>query len=312
MARVTYPKGAQAKIDRLLRQRERLEAKHLRALDPAIAALEASILRAMLSVGGERVPWTIREHARVMRALRSAGVQFGAEVTARATVAARDAATLGATLQPKLMAVMASSATGRRVPPPAIDVGAATARAFEVVDARTLAVGAATGEEIARAAVGQSFLATRGETVAAAGLVALSMMPQVVAKARDRADRVVVTETTAGMAAGGGEARVELVKRYPRMQKSVDAALDRRVCQLCASLHHKVVDIDAEFAAGLMDAPFHARCRCASIGWLAEWSDMLQDMGIGPGERTGVLADVEIQLPTFSAPAPPEFVASRP
>lgn len=311
MARVKFPPGAQARIERMLNERERLERRHMRALDPAMVALEAAILRAMLAGGAER-PWTIREHARAMRGLRAAGQQLGAEVSHRARVAAHEAAAWGAGLQPRALAVMASAALGKRVPAPTIDAHQAAALAAETIDARTDGIGAATGDEVARAAVAASFAATRAEKVALAGMVALSLMPMVMRKARDRSERVIVTEVTAGAAEGGRVVLDGWAKRSTHMQRVWDATLDRRVCALCAGLHHVMVEASEPWPGGVDDAPAHSRCRCATMPFSADFEALLADLGIGPGPRTGVVGGVEIVLPTFSAPAPAEFVASRP
>lgn len=309
--RAKYPPGAAKRIERLLGEREQLERRHLRAFDPAVVALEAAIVRAIVSVGGERAPWGIREHARAMKAIRAAGVDFGQALTHRTQQAAHEATRWGAELQPRALSVLASASLGRRVPAPRVDCDAAVRAARETVDARTDAVGVAAGDELARVALSHSFLATRGAKLAAAGLVALSLAPVVAKKARDRAERVIATEMTAAAGEGGRVVQRGWARRTNKLRRTLDATLDRRVCATCAGLHHAVTDIDQPFPGGYDDAPIHPRCRCATMVWSESWTELLDELGIGPGPRTGVVGGVEIALPSFGSPAPAEFVASR-
>lgn len=302
-----YPPGAAARIDRMLRERERLERRHLRLARADAEQLEATVRELVAQAGN--TSWSLTAHARVMRHVRAAGRAFGVALSARARAAAVAAVTLGAEHQPRAMAVFASAALGKRLAAPTIDLPAAIATALPDVDARTEDVGARSGDDTAQAVIGASYLETRKVTplpavALAAGLAALALN-----RARERAERVIVTEMTAGAAEGGDAARVMLARRWPKMKVSWDSTLDKRACRLCAELHHKVVDMGAEFAAGVSDAPAHARCRCCTWPHLDEWSEMLE--GIAPGPRTGVVGSVEVQLGSFTERAPDWYIESR-
>lgn len=293
-----YPRGASKRIETMLEERDRLERRHLRAFDPVLMMLEISLVQAITRPGGDRLPWSISLHARAMREVRGLGRQFGASVSARARLAAHDAVRLGAEQQPRAMAIFATAALGKRVKPPALELDAVVAMTTQTIDARTEDVGARTGEEIASAAVAALFLATRMAAPMAAGLVALDVTKLVMKKARDRSERVIITETTAGGAEGGDVARTVMVKRFPKMRKVWDSTLDLRVCRFCASVHHTVVD-ENETWGGIDDAPAHARCRCATMPWLDEWTDLLHDLEIAPGPRVGVQEFAHIREKRF-------------
>lgn len=300
--RVKYPPGAAKRIERMLLERERLERKHLRTTardaEAFVAAVRAAIDR------HEARPWTLPLHARIIRQLRGLGHQFGAAVSVRARDAARAMAALAAEHQTRGMAIFATAALGRKVVPVAVNVPAAMSIAVPAIDARTDGIGARSGEELAQVAISASFLETRKTSPLPAALVGLAIANMLRPRALDRAERVVITEATAGGAEGGDAARIQLVKRFPKLRKVWDATLDRRVCRLCASLHHVVVDAGEGWPSGVDDAPAHARCRCCTQPWLDDWSDTLNDMAVAPGPRVGVQEHAELRLPSFTALAP--------
>jgi hypothetical protein len=171
--------------------------------------------------------------------------------------------------------------------------------AQQEVAARTHDVGARTGEDVGQIAVGVSFLEARRPEASSSAKVAAAVAAAFLLRARSDAERVLVTETTAGYAVGGRAAATQLRERMPRLRKAWDATLDLRVCATCAGLHHVVVDDEQPFPGGVEDAPAHPGCRCSVIGWLSEWGDILDAIGVSPGPRTGVVGSVETRLSSF-------------
>lgn len=308
MSRVKLPPGAERDVERILRERVKLDRRHLRRV-LADAAAVAVAVRTILGRDPER-PWSVQQHARVMRDIRRVGAEYGATLTARTRQGAADAARLGAEQQPRLMAAVASRALGVRVPAPRIDVPRILAAVGPTLDARVDGVGDRAGADVGAVGVARSFLAIRAAQPAA--VVASQVSDAMLTRARDAGERVLVTEMTAGAGVGAQEARAALAQKHDTMKVVWDSTLDMRVCRTCASLHHQSVEMGKQFPAGVEEAPAHPRCRCATMPWLDRWTDMLDEMGIGPGGRTGVVGDVEIQLPSFGSAAPAEFIASRP
>ncbi len=304
--RVKYPPGAAERIEAMLHERDRIERRHMRQSAVAAVAFVAAVRALFDRHGGS--PWTMQIHARTIREFRILGRQYGATVSARARAAAHDMAALSAEHQGRALGIFATAALGQRVPPVAVDLAAAMAVAAEVIDARTEDVGAPMGEDMARVAASTSFANARIAAAVPAVLVGLSVAKALRPRALDRAERVIVTEMTAGAAEGGDAARVQLVKRFPKLPKLRrvwDSTLDKRVCRICAGLHHVVVDADKPFPGGFFDEPAHARCRCATMPWLDEWTAMLDDdLQIAPGPRVGVQETAETRLKTFGERAP--------
>lgn len=293
--KVVIPAAAALRLQRMLEERTRLERARLRAVHKGAHELAAHVRQTIAALGVER--WTIRDHARVMRPLRAAGRAFGEGVTREATDGAVDAARLGVAHGPRALAAVGGVMLGRRVAAPVIDVATAERVAIEHVIARTHDVGARAGEDVAQLAVALSYGAARAPEPPSAYAVGAAVGAAVLARAKDRGERVIITELVAGAGLGGEAARVELGRRMP-IRKVFDATLDRRVCSTCAGLHHLVVDANDTFD-GYDDPPVHVRCRCASLPWLDDWSVLLDDLGVGPGPRTGVVGAVETQLPSF-------------
>jgi hypothetical protein len=279
----------------------RLERRHVAAFRAAVRHASSQVRDVVLANGAD-APWTLQAHARVMRQLRAISRKLGRELSLAAERAALAAAEQGSRRYPETLAALASGALGQRLPTPRVDLARARTVAHEEVAARTHDVGARTGEDVGQVAVGASFLEARRteSTSTSTGAVAAAVAAAFLLRARSNGERVLITETTAGYAVGGRSAAVQLRERMPRLRKAWDATLDLRVCATCAGLHHVVVDSDQPFPGGFDDAPAHANCRCATMPWLSEWTDILDAIGAGPGTRSGVLGAVETRLTSFA------------
>jgi SPP1 gp7 family putative phage head morphogenesis protein len=82
-----------------------------------------------------------------------------------------------------------------------------------------------------------------------------------------RAQTVAVTEITRAYATANEIAGKQLKKEFPdvRVIKTWFTNNDDRVCQICAPLDGKEVDIDKEFTGGIDKPPAHVNCRCWMI-----------------------------------------------
>lgn len=308
MPKVRLPAGSRRGIETILNERVRLERRALRELDES-ASDHASAVRDVIAALGA-VAWSLQAHARVQKQLRDLGRRYGSDVSRLARKHARLAADLGVDQQPRALATLARAALRTRVSPPSIDVAAARRVAVEHVDLRTDDVGARAGEDVGAWAVSASYLEAQKASPATAVVLGFALAKALEPKARDRGALVVTTEITAGAEWGGDAARSELAREMPALKKVWDSTLDRRVCPTCAELHHTVVDTKDSFPGGYDDAPAHARCRCATLPWLDDWSDVLRTLGIGPGPRTGVLETAETRLASFTDRTPAEVISS--
>jgi hypothetical protein len=265
----------------------------------ATVRLASNQARDVVLANGPDAPWTMQAHARAMRELRAISRTLGRELSQAAEHAAMAAAELGTRRYAETLAAFASGALGRQVPMPRVDLARARTVAHEEVAARTHDVGARTGEDVGQVAVGVSFLEARRPESPSTAKVAAAVTAAFLLRARSNAERVLVTETTAGYAIGGRTAAAQLRERMPRLRKAWDSTLDLRVCATCAGLHHVVVDDGRPFPGGFDDAPAHPACRCSVIGWLSEWGDILDAIGVGPGVRSGVVGSLETRLSSF-------------
>lgn len=298
-ARAKIPASAEQELDALRRARLQLEAVHVRRLDVAIRALRAAVAEAFLTAGARRSDWTIEAHTAVMRPLRAIGRAFGSELTRAALKAALEAMQLGIAQQPRALAIVASGALERRVSAPPIDVHAVEQAAALAVNARAHDVGARAGESIAQAGVGASLIATRREDRSVSS-VAAAVVGAMALRARRDSELVLTTEVVAGANLGGDAVLRSWAQSYPRMRRVWDATLDLRVCAMCESLHHVIVDVGEPWDGGVDDAPAHPRCRCATMGWCEDFTAALDALNIAPGPRTGVVGSIETQLPSFA------------
>jgi hypothetical protein len=296
--RVRLPRGSERAVLQLLNERVRMEKAALAELRRAAADHAAAVRDAVATFGN--VNWTLTEHARALGQLRELGRRFGRGVSRIARERALAAADLGIEQGPRAIAVMGGAALGRRLEAPRIDVGRARAMAFPHVEVRTDDVGARAGEDLATAGISASYLEAQKASPTTALLVGLALSKLLAKKAEDRGSLVVTTEVVNGFEWGGHAARDELAEPLPRIRKVWDATLDLRVCALCAELHHTVIDANEQWDGGLDDAPAHPRCRCATLPWLDDWSDLLRQHHIAPGPRTGVQAVAETQLAAFA------------
>ena len=286
-APVRYPPGAARVVVTLLEERDDLEAEYAVELR-AQARATSSTARDVVLASGVAV-WTMREHARALRSLRTVGSTFGGALSALARRAALAGAVLGARQQPRAVRAF-SGRKVRHIEAELVDVN-------DAIGARTDGVGVSAGEAVAAIAVATSLGAARaGWSVSE---LATSLAPSVLRRAEDRGTAVLVTEMVAGLEAGG-----EAWRRKAGIRRKVwDATRDRKVCRRCLANDRQVVDADEPFPDGSWDAPAHTRCRCATMPWSDDWTRDFDELGLTPGPRAGVAGSVEDKVFSYVAPS---------
>jgi len=284
---VRYPPGAGRVVVQLLEERDALEEEYAAELHALTRETSTAMRDAVLALGV--VAWTMRDHARAMRTLRSTGLGFGASLSALARRAALAGVVIGGRQQPR--AIRAFS--GRKVRHIEVD----WADTNEHVNARTEGVGGAAGEAVAALAVASSLGAARAGWSAAQ--LATTLAPTTLKRAEDRGSNVLVTEMVAGIEAGG-----ETWRRHVGIRRKVwDATRDRKVCRRCLANDRQVVNADEPFPDGSWDAPAHSRCRCATMPWSDDWTRDFDELGLAPGPRAGVAGSVEDKVFSYVAPS---------
>ena len=286
-APVRYPPGAARVVVTLLEERDDLEAEYAVELR-AQARATSSTARDVVLAAGVAV-WTMREHARALRSLRTVGSTFGGALSALARRAALAGAVLGARQQPRAVRAF-SGRKVRHIEAELVDVN-------DAIGARTEGVGVSAGEAVAAIAVATSLGAARaGWSVSE---LATTLTPSVLRRAEDRGTAVLVTEMVAGLEAGG-----EAWRRKAGIRRKVwDATRDRKVCRRCLANDRQVVDADEPFPDGSWDAPAHTRCRCATMPWSDDWTRDFDELGLTPGPRAGVAGSVEDKVFSYVAPS---------
>lgn len=263
-------------LRRHFRQRMRLEREaiaRVRVVDLR-ESVRTSILRA---ADGEK--WSVRAHARAMPALREAGRAFGRSVTSSVSMTALEAAARGLADAHEWLSTAAKSATGRASVIPVREGEAASSRALVTV--RTADIGALAGEQVGSVAAARSLALVEESSIVVAREVGLLAET----RASSELARIAATEITAAYSAASRSTKNEF-----GLKRVWDASLDRKVCKLCASLHHRMEPWPVE------DAPAHPRCRCATMPWHEDFNMFLDSIGVAPGPRPGVSGDVETDL----------------
>lgn len=87
------------------------------------------------------------------------------------------------------------------------------------------------------------------------------------------AERVVRTEVINAYNVEADAAIAEVAKARPdlNLMRRWNAAADRRVCIVCASLDGKVTGANEPFPDGTDAPPAHPNCRCAVVAWREGW-----------------------------------------
>ena len=235
-----------------------------------------------------------------MPQIRAAGRAVGVALTASAIDGAIAAAEAAAARSGVLILRFTLDATGELVPLPTL-TSEATHAAIERVRARGHDVGARAGEDAGAAAAKQSLALALDDNPIAASSAAEQVGKIFARRATTGSDRVISTEITAGDSIGMAAAIDDLRARgLPKLRKVWDATLDMRVCPTCKLIHQTVIDADDKWLGYIDEAPAHAFCRCSVLVWCDDWTDLLHDLGIAPGPRTGVLESAEEHQSSFA------------
>lgn len=101
--------------------------------------------------------------------------------------------------------------------------------------------------------------------------VADKMADKVLFKSQHEAERLVRTEIVNAYTESQIESLYEAEEDDPGYLKMWDAASDKRVCLICASLDGKVVTLGQNFPGGIQGPPVHPNDRCALVPWHRGW-----------------------------------------
>ncbi len=89
---------------------------------------------------------------------------------------------------------------------------------------------------------------------------------------RARAERLVHTELVNAYNVTALDGLKAMDREDRGYWKRWDAAADRRVCILCASLDGAILGLDISFRGGVDHPPLHPFCRCAIVPWREGWN----------------------------------------
>lgn len=273
---IELPRNLERVLNQHLQRRVRLERAELKAWDVETRVFADKARNAVLH--SAPTEWTIEAHARALPKLRHLGRAMGVDLTHRTERAALAAVNVGIADVNRWI----DAATRANVPPRV----AAKTNAIIRAKARTAEVGAAAGESI-----GSTLAAVSMQAVGESPITLAATIGKVtIARGEAEGSRVLTTEITAGFDAATGATAAEF-----GMKLVWDATLDRRVCHRCRALHHKMSD---EWPPGTR-SPLHPRCRCATMPWHEDWTELLAVLGIEPGQRAGLAGSIEPRLKSF-------------
>jgi SPP1 gp7 family putative phage head morphogenesis protein len=264
------PKGAQGPLDDMLQMRLRREDYQVQKVKrTAVATLQTDIERALKK--GTRGRWDEEAHAKVLRDVRAATRKFEASLSAAARESALHAVKKATKDIDDQWQILGRKATRKRsVPKPLYDREAARKAAAKESAERTHHVGVHSARVATKRVQAMSLRELQRMAPGKGPEVAKKIAAEVARMAANDAQRVISTEMTAAYASVAQHAALDMRSHYP-LKKQWDAALDRKTCRWCASLHRTVVDVTDSFPGGVDGPPLHPFCRCAVVPFMGSW-----------------------------------------
>lgn len=214
-------------------------------------------------------------------------------------------------LRPMPIRPAAVLAEGRRALIPRFKASAARYGEYVTKDIqRELAVGVARGEtfdqltrRLMRHGGPKGMVTVRG-IEGDPGAVSEHIAEGLFRRYRSRASTVVRTETINAYNVVAVDAITEAHAEDPGFMLRWDAAIDRRLCQLCRELDGKTAPVGGTFPEGYDHPPAHPCCRCATTPWHEAWGPSINSAPVEPVIQATPIGETPPVLPP-APPAPP-------